>query len=137
MCGTVQVPVWFAHLQGVVVQRRCVFGSMMRGLFWPFGIVVRTSSACPNPVGTFFAVLTWLLPAGARIPRLLVGAGLPAATGEGPGQPRCVQPRAPEPRRPQASAQGDAAAAVHPAPLAAERPGLPGVQQHRPRPLSR
>lgn len=54
-CGTVQVPVWFAYLQGAVVQRRGVFGSMMRGLFWPFGIVVRTSSSCPNPVGTLFA----------------------------------------------------------------------------------
>lgn len=81
--------------------------------------------------------LTRLSLTGAGIPRVLVGAGLPAATGESPGHPRGYQPRTSEPRRPQAPAQGHPAAAVHPAPVAAGQPGIPGVQQHWALPLTR
>lgn len=34
----------FLHLQGRVVKRGGVFRSMLRGLFWPFGIVVRAAA---------------------------------------------------------------------------------------------
>lgn len=75
--------------------------------------------------------------AGARLPGLLVGAGLQTAAGEDPAQPRLLEPGATQRVRPQASARPDPAAAVHPAPVAAASSGLPFLQQHRPLRLSR
>lgn len=95
-----------------------------------------SSSTCPlTPCLLDARGLTLFSPAGASVPRVLVGAGLQAVTGENQRQSCCHQSCPPEPRRPEAPAPGHAPAAVHPAPLAPRRPGLPRVQQHRTLPL--
>lgn len=140
VCATVVVvssPARSPPLQGRVVRRDGVLRSVLRGIFWPFGIVVRPGangwlgSAWWTQANSFCGFT------GACVPRGLVGAGLPAAERGGPRQPRGSQSRTPEPRRPQAPAPGHTPAAVRPAPLAAGRHGLPGFQQHWTVPLPR